>query len=51
MGNVVVNAVMRTLTREAVGKVIRTARSSSGKEEGARWVRRESRIERGVCDG
>src|SRR5215211_2966451 len=35
MGNVVVNTAMRTLTRKAVGKLIKTARSSSGKKEGA----------------
>jgi len=35
MGNVVVNAVVRTLTRKAAGKVIKTARSSSGKKKRA----------------
>jgi hypothetical protein len=33
MGSVVVNAVVRTLTRKAAGKVIKTARSSSGKKK------------------
>jgi len=32
MGNLVVNAVVRTLTRKAVGKAIKTAKSSSGKK-------------------
>jgi hypothetical protein len=32
MGNVVVNAVVRTLTRKAVGKAIKTAKSSSGRK-------------------
>jgi hypothetical protein len=33
MGNVVVNAVVRTLTRKAVGKAIKTAKPSSGKKK------------------
>ena len=32
MENVVVNAVVRTLTHKAVGKAINTAKSSSGKK-------------------
>jgi len=33
MGNVVMNAVVRTLTHKAVGKAIKTAKSSSGKKK------------------
>ena len=33
MGNVVVNAVVRTLTRKAVGKAMKSAKSSSGKKK------------------
>ena len=32
MGNVVVNAVVRTLTRKAVGKAMKSARAAGGKK-------------------
>jgi hypothetical protein len=64
MGDVVVNAVGRTLTRKAVGKAMKIAKpasgkikkagpkkgSAKGKQEG-RWVCRELGIEKGVHDG
>jgi hypothetical protein len=31
MGNVVVNAVVRTLTRKAVGKVMKSVKAAGGK--------------------
>jgi len=34
--NVVVNAVVRTLTRKAVGKAMKSAKSAGGKQEDAR---------------
>jgi hypothetical protein len=33
MGNVVVNTVVRMFTRKAVGKVMKTAKSASGKKK------------------
>jgi hypothetical protein len=33
IGNVVVNAVVRTLTRKAVGKAMKSAKSASGKRK------------------
>jgi hypothetical protein len=33
IGNVVLNAVVRTLTRKAVGKAMKSAKSSSGKKK------------------
>ena len=33
MGNVVVNAVVRTLTRKAVGKAMKSAKAPSGKNK------------------
>jgi hypothetical protein len=35
LGNVVVNAVVRTLTRRAVGKAMKSAKSASGKRKKA----------------
>ncbi len=35
IGNVVVNAVVRTLTRRAVGKAMKSAKSASGKRKKA----------------
>jgi hypothetical protein len=36
MGNVVVNAVMRTLTRKAVGKAMKSAKAAGGKKKSGR---------------
>jgi hypothetical protein len=36
IGNVVVNAVVRTLTRKAVGKAMKSAKSAGGKRKKAR---------------
>ena len=33
MGNVVVNAVVRTLTRKAVGKAMKSAKAAGGKNK------------------
>ncbi len=33
MGNVVVNAVVRTLTRRAVGKAMKSAKSAGGRKK------------------
>ena len=35
IGNVVANAVVRTLTREAVGKVMKSAKAAGGKKKGS----------------
>ena len=58
IGNVVVNAVVRTLTRKAVGKAMKSTKSAGGKrkkagskkgfakdKKGTRCVGRGSRIE------
>jgi hypothetical protein len=36
IGNVVVNAVVRTLTRKSVGKAMKSAKSAGGKRKKAR---------------
>ena len=33
VGNVIVNAVVRTLTRKAVGKAIKSAKAAGGKKK------------------
>ena len=48
MGNVVVNAVVRTLTRKAVGKAIKTAKSSSGKKRRTAPKKGSARVKQGT---
>jgi hypothetical protein len=48
MENVVVNAVVRTLTHKAVGKAIKTAKSSSGKKKRTGPKKGSARVKQGT---